>query len=46
MRSLVTGIDINTSDGFHNYKVEFAVKNEEVSSVSMHANFKEKRKYI
>lgn len=35
MRSLVTEIDINPSDGFHNYKVEFAVKNEEATSVSI-----------
>uniref|UniRef100_K1PPK2 Protocadherin Fat 4 n=1 Tax=Magallana gigas TaxID=29159 RepID=K1PPK2_MAGGI len=32
MRSLVTEIDMNPSDGFYNYKVEFAVKNEEATS--------------
>lgn len=35
MRNLVTEIDVDPSDGFHNYKVEFAVKNEEATSVSM-----------
>lgn len=35
MRNLVTEIDVDPSDDFHNYKVEFAVKNEEATSVSM-----------
>lgn len=35
MRSLVIEIDINLSDGFYNYKVEFVVKNEEVIFVSI-----------
>lgn len=36
MWSLVIEIDMNLSDGFYNYKVEFVVKNEEVIFVSIY----------
>jgi hypothetical protein len=34
MRKLVTEIDDDPSAGFHDYRVNFAVKNEEATSVS------------
>ena len=35
LRSLVTELDTDPKDGFHDYKVDFVVKNEEATSVSI-----------
>ena len=35
LRSLVTELDMDPKDGFHDYKVDFVVKNEEATSVSI-----------
>lgn len=35
MSKLMTEIKINPSKDFHNYKIEFAVKNEDSTSVSL-----------